>query len=97
MNNKKPFFILIPIAIFFAIGAVVMALWNLLIPDIFALPPLHYWQALGLFLLSRILLGNFGFGNKKPFMNNRFKEKMMNMSEEERQQFKTEWEKRCKR
>jgi hypothetical protein len=97
MNNKKPFFILIPITIFFAIGAVVMALWNLLIPDIFGLPPLHYWQALGLFLLSRILFGNFGFGNKKPFMNNRLKEKMMNMSEEERQQFKTEWEKRCKR
>lgn len=92
LSNKKR--ILIPIALFFAAGAVVMLLWNNLIPDIFGLQPLSYLQALGLFLLSRILFGNFGPGNRKPpFL--KFREKMMNMSPEEQQQFKEEWKKRC--
>lgn len=96
--NRKPIFVLIPIALFFALGGIVMLLWNWLIPIIFGLKTITYLQALGLFLLSRILLGNFGFGNKRPpFANPKFREKMMNMTEEERQQFREEWKSRCKR
>ncbi len=98
LRHRKPLFVLIPIAIFFTIGIVVMLLWNALIPLIFGLKTITYLQALGLFLLSRILFGNLGFGNKKPrFANPKFKEKMMHMTDEERQQFKEEWKKRCNR
>ncbi len=96
--KRRPIFILIPMAIFFALGGIVMILWNLLIPVIFGLKTITYFHALGLFLLSRILLGSFGFGNKRPpFANTKFREKMMNMTDEERQQFKEEWKNRCKR
>ena len=95
--KKKPIFILIPIALFFAVGGIVMLLWNWLLPVLFGFKAITYLQALGLFLLSRILFGSFGFGNKKPpFANSKFREKMMNMTEEERQQFKEEWKTRCK-
>lgn len=38
-------------------GAVVMALWNWLVPSLFGLPAVTFWQALGLLALSRILFG----------------------------------------
>jgi hypothetical protein len=40
-----------------------MWLWNWLMPLIFGLPTLTYWQAVGLFILSKILLGGFGGGS----------------------------------
>jgi len=96
--KRRPIFILIPIVLFFAVGGIVMLLWNWLMPVIFGLKAITYFQALGLFLLSRILFGSFGFGKRKPsFANSKFKEKMMNMTDEERQRFKEEWESRCKR
>ena len=38
------------------LGALVMLLWNALIPELFQGPMLNYWQAVGLLLLSHILL-----------------------------------------
>ena len=43
-------------------GFVIMWLWNWLMPELFDLPSLTYWQAVGLFILSKILLGGFGGG-----------------------------------
>jgi len=40
----------------FLLGFVVQALWNWLFPEIFGLPKITYWQALGLFILARFLL-----------------------------------------
>ncbi|MFM9908193.1 MAG: hypothetical protein ACKVOW_02525 [Chitinophagaceae bacterium] len=98
MKKRKPIFLLIPIALFFAVGIIIMLLWNCLIPAIFGLKAITYLQALGIFLLSRILFGSFGFWNKKPpFTNSHFREKMMNMTDEERQQFKEEWKSRFKK
>jgi len=37
-------------------GAPLMVLWNLLMPEIFGLPEIGFWQACGLNLLSGILL-----------------------------------------
>jgi hypothetical protein len=42
------------------LGLVEMLLWNALIPDIFHGPELNYWQALGLLVLARILVGSRG-------------------------------------
>ena len=95
MKNRKPFFILIPITIFFIIGFVVMILWNNLIPEIFGLKSITYLQALGLFFLSRILFGSFG-GKKPSFVGSNNKDKIINMNAEEREKFKEEWKNRCK-
>src|SRR5574341_689870 len=51
------------IALFIFIGgSIVMALWNSLLPPLFGLPVISFWQALGILLLCRILFGGFGMG-----------------------------------
>ncbi len=54
----------------FLFGWVVMLLWNWLMPVIFGLPRIGYWQGWGLVLLSHILVkpgypGGGGSGGKK--------------------------------
>ena len=52
------------LAILFGFG--IMWLWNWLMPEIFGLTTLTYWQAVGLFILFKVLLGGCGgFGSKK--------------------------------
>ena len=51
------------IGFLFLCGWVVMLLWNWLMPDIFGLKPLTYWQAWGLLILSHILFKGFGSGH----------------------------------
>lgn len=41
-------------------GYLIMLLWNWLMPAIFGLAMINYWQAIGLFLLGRLLFGSFG-------------------------------------
>jgi len=43
-------------------GWIVMLLWNWLMPDIFGLKQLNYWQAWGLLILCTILFKGFGTG-----------------------------------
>ena len=45
-------------------GFVIMWLWNALMPEIFGLPSISYFQAVGLFILFRILLSTGGSGKK---------------------------------
>ena len=40
-------------------GFVIMGLWNWLMPTIFGLGMITFWQALGLLILGRLLLGGF--------------------------------------
>jgi uncharacterized membrane protein len=44
-------------------GYIIMWLWNQLMPQIFGLPIISYWQGIGLFILARILLGTFASDN----------------------------------
>ncbi|MDR3693044.1 hypothetical protein [Mucilaginibacter sp.] len=103
----KPFlyrgrFIFIPIAIaaFVALtGFVVMNLWNWLIPAIFHLGFIDFWQAVGLFVLSKILFG-FGKGGRgmrggAPWMRHRMEERFKNMTPEEKEKFKEKMMSRC--
>ncbi len=46
--------------LFFLFGWVVMSLWNWLMPEIFGLGTVTYWQAWGLLVLSSILFKGFG-------------------------------------
>jgi hypothetical protein len=45
-------------------GLVVMFLWNWLMPVIFALPVITFWQAWGLVLLSHILFKSFNHSHR---------------------------------
>ena len=51
------------IALVFLFGWVLMLLWNWLMPAIFGLTQVTYWQAWGLLLLSMILFKGFNFGS----------------------------------
>ncbi len=54
---------LVAIVLFiFVGGTVVQLLWNWLMPALFALPQVSFWQAVGLLALSRILFGRWGGG-----------------------------------
>jgi hypothetical protein len=48
------------IGLLFLFGWVVMLLWNWLMPEIFGLKRISYWQGWGLLLLSSILFGRMG-------------------------------------
>lgn len=91
--RRKPFFILIPIIILFAASAIVMFLWNNALAVVLSIKVVTYWQAMGIFILSKILFSHFNFGRRHhgPFMDPHFKEKFMNMTEDEKQQFRNEW------
>ena len=95
-KKKKGFILLIPLLIL-GLGAVVMFLWNAILPDVVGVSRLSYWQALGLLLLSRILVGGFHFGSKHKGHSKKhvyWRNKWMNMSEEERAKLKEAWRKK---
>ncbi len=47
----------VAVLVFLLVGFLLMWLWNWLMPDIFGLPTIGYWQAWGLLLLAHILVG----------------------------------------
>ena len=93
-------FILLAIIGVFAFGAIVMLLWNALVPGIFHLTVITFWQALGLLVLTRLLFGGFrgggGFGHRGRGKD-RLRERWMTMTPEERERFKQDWGRRCGR
>ncbi len=98
-RKKRFFFLFFMIAGGLVLTYVVMLLWNALLPELFKVPPIRYSQALGLFVLCRLLFGRFHFGGpgRPPFAKSEWRERWMNMSEEERMQFKSRWKERCNR
>jgi len=85
------FFLIFGVAIFAIFGLVVMWLWNWLLPSIFGITAIDFWQALGILALSKILFGGFCFGKHhfkhKHRHHNRLRERWMKMSDEEREEF----------
>ena len=78
-----------------------MLLWNWIMPNISTFSAITYWQAMGLFILSRILFGGFkfhrhhhGYQHARKF-HAAFKDKFMEMNEDEKLQFKNQWKNRC--
>ncbi len=82
------------IALFVALAAtvfsfVVMQLWNWLMPVIFGLHLISFWQALGLLVLSKILFS--GFRGRPAFAmhwRQRMIERWEQMTPEEREKFR---------
>lgn len=96
-RRPRKFFFLLFIPLLIALlGGVVMMLWNALLPDIFGVKPITYWQALGLLILSRILLGGFGGGGNAPWKNPR-RGRWAQLSDEEKARMKEAWQRRCRR
>ncbi len=73
------------------IGLFVMMLWNSLIPDLFDGPRVGYWQAVGILLLSHLLLrGTPLYGMRawrRATRHRRWKQRLASMSAEERAAF----------
>jgi len=75
-------------AIFIAIGGeVVMLLWNSLLPELFGLRQVTFWQALGVLALCRILFGGFGLsgGGARSNSRRRLTERWEQMTPEDRE------------
>ena len=79
-----------------AAGFVVMSLWNILMPGIFAVPSISFWQALGLLVLSKILFGGFRpHSGGGPRWRRRMMERWEQMTPEEREKFKQGMRRGC--
>jgi hypothetical protein len=83
--------------VFLAIGGIVVReLWNWLVPALFGLRTVTFWQALGLLGLGRILFGGFGFhGSHRSGMQRRMFERWDAMTPEERERFREGLRGRC--
>ncbi len=99
MKRRKPLFLLFFIAGLFTVTAVIMVLWNAILPSLIGFSEITYWQAMGLFILSRILFGSFRFGTShnhpSHFNPGNLHDKLMSMDPEERKNFREEWKSRC--
>lgn len=76
--------------LFVVLGLLVMSLWNALLPALFGVSSIGFWQALGLLILCRILFGGLGmrpgmFGMARD--RRRMHARWMNMTPEEREEF----------
>ena len=88
------------VAVTLVLSLAVMLLWNALVPDLFGGPVLRYLQALGLLVLSHVLLRGWSpwrhrNGWRRDRWRRRFEEKLEAMTPEEREKFREEWRRRC--
>ena len=77
----------------FLFGWIVMLLWNFIMPDIFALPEISYWQGWALVLMAHILFKSHPHKNHhdhsadfknhwKEKFHSKFKQEKINPSED---------------
>ena len=81
---------IVAVAAFVGLGGwIVEQLWNWLLPPMFGLHQVTFWQALGILVLCRILFGGFGMqGSGESKMRRRGCRRMReNMTPEERDRF----------
>jgi hypothetical protein len=90
-------FVILGIVGVFVFGTIVMLLWNALMPEIFHLPLIGFWQALGLLLLAKILFSGFRGGPRGRWTWDSLKEGWANMTPEQQEKFRQEWGRRCRK
>lgn len=96
---RKGFWFMIPVLVIGGVllmGGVVMMLWNAILVPVLHAGMLTFWQALGLFALSRILFGGFKGGPWGGQRGGPWKEKWRSLSEEEKMEMKQAWKDRCR-
>ena len=90
---KIAFFVVLALL---TLSFVVMNLWNWLMPSLFGLRLITFWQALGLLVLSKILLGGFRGGpGGGMHWRRRMMERWEQMTPEERDKFRQGLRGRC--
>ena len=99
-RRKGPFMLIFVLGFGAILSLIVMFLWNEVLVPVANVNKVSFWQAAGLLLLSRILLGGFKGGPWRGGKSHRgggsfWREKWKNMSEEEREKFKKRWKERC--
>src|ERR1035441_8964201 len=92
---RKKWFLIAPAAIAamvlftFIGGELVMRLWNWLLPSLFSLRQITFWEAVGIMALSRILFGRLGGrGFRRSRFRGRMSERWGKMSPEEGGKFR---------
>ena len=94
LRGLKIVFFVVLVAL--ALSFVVMSLWNWLMPVLFGLRLISFWQALGLLVLSKILLGGFrGRPGGGMHWRRRMMERWEQMTPEEREKFRQGMRGRC--
>lgn len=114
-HRKRKFLIaMLFITGLFLLPYIVMLLWNNILPEVIGVKTITYWQAIGIFILSKLLFGGFKTGGKHHKMKEHFrncyenhkqhhsmkeelKDKFMNMSDEERENFRQKWKDKFQR
>lgn len=97
---KGPFIFLFIVSALLGLTALVMFLWNEILPSLIHVSTISYWHSLGLLILCRILFGGFKFGGRpNTWKGAQWKEKWGNMTEEEKeklkQKMKERWGRNC--
>ena len=95
--------IFIPIAIaagVFIFGSAVMLLWNNLLPVLFGIKTITFWQAIGLLILSKLLFGGFrgGHGHHRCHCHGGgqgWHGRFRHLTPEEKEKMRAEWHGRC--
>jgi hypothetical protein len=89
-------FIVFAILAALVLSFIVMHLWNWLMPPVFGLRWITFWQALGLLVLSKILFGGFRGGHWSGMRwRRRMMERWAQMTPEEREKFRSAMQSRC--
>ncbi len=110
MSRRKRLIWIAPLAIlgmviFIVIGGeIVLHLWNWLLPPLFGWRQITFWQALGILVLCRILVGGFGLhGGSRSNVRRRVADRLADrmgdrwerMTPEERERFRQRMRERC--
>ena len=77
-------------AIVFIFGNIVMLLWNAVLPSVFAIGTITFWQAIGILVLSKILFGGLG-GHGRSHRDKYKRSKWSHLSPEEKEKMKAAW------
>ena len=99
MTRRRRWIFIAPLALagmvlFVFLGtAIVQLLWNWLLPSLFGIREITFWQALGVLALSRILFGRFGIRSSPGWyarrkIEERLAERWERMTPEERERFR---------
>jgi hypothetical protein len=82
--------IILGVGVAILVGFIIMWLWNGLMPKLFGLTEITYWQGIGLALLGRLLFGGVGSGNSKDNSSKRKGKQRISHCEDA---YETDWEK----
>ena len=86
--------LILAVLLAFLLGFFVMLLWNFLMPSIFGLPAINYWQAFCIILLAKIIFGSGIHGFDKGHRHDKWekwKDYHMNYEDKGRWNVKGGW------